>query len=87
VYFCCLEAIQNAAKHAGPAARVRVRIWEEDATLLFEIADDGSGFESGDRRGGVGVANMRDRVGALGGQLHIESAPSRGTRVVGGVPL
>jgi len=33
------------------------------------------------------VANMRDRVGALGGQLHIESAPSRGTRVVGGVPL
>ena len=87
VYFCCLEAIQNAAKHAGPDARVRVRIWEEDATLLFEIADDGSGFESGDRRGGVGVANMRDRVGALGGQLHIESAPSRGTRVVGGVPL
>ena len=87
VYFCCLEAIQNTAKHAGPDARVGVRIWEEDATLLFEIADDGSGFESGDRRGGVGVANMRDRVGALGGQLHIDSAPSRGTRVIGGVPL
>jgi signal transduction histidine kinase len=87
VYFCCLEAIQNTAKHAGPDARIGVRIWEEDATLLFEIADDGSGFESRDRRGGVGVANMRDRVGALGGQLHIDSAPSRGTRVIGGVPL
>jgi len=87
VYFCCLEAIQNAAKHAGPAAHVGVRIWEEDTTLLFEIVDDGRGFESGAGRGGVGVANMRDRVGALGGQLHIESAPGHGTRVVGGVPL
>ena len=87
VYFCCLEAIQNAAKHAGPDSRVGVRIWEEDATLLFEIADDGPGFEPGAGRGGVGVANMRDRVGALGGQLHIESAPGRGTRVIGGVPL
>jgi signal transduction histidine kinase len=87
VYFCCLEAIQNTAKHAGTGARVMVRIWEEDATLLFEIADDGSGFELGTHLGGVGLANMRDRVGALGGQLHVAAAAGEGTRVVGGVPL
>jgi signal transduction histidine kinase len=87
VYFCCLEAIQNAAKHAGPDARVDVRIWEEDGTLLFEVADDGAGFRPGSRRGGVGLANMRDRVGALGGQLHVESSAGKGTQVVGGVPL
>jgi signal transduction histidine kinase len=87
VYFCCLEAIQNAAKHAGANARVQVRMWEEDATLLFEIADDGAGFEPRLDRTGVGLANMRDRVGALGGQLHVDTTPGRGTSVVGGVPL
>ena len=86
VYFCCLEAIQNAAKHAGPGTRLTIRIWEEDATLLFEVADDGCGFEPG-TRGGVGLANMRDRVGALGGQLHVATAAGEGTKVVGGVPL
>ena len=87
VYFCCLEAIQNAAKHAGPGASVAIRIWEEDATLLFEVADDGCGFEAGAHRGGAGLANMRDRVGALGGQLHVTTAAGEGTHVVGGVPL
>lgn len=87
VYFCCLEAIQNAAKHAGPGARVTVRIWEADKTLLFEVADDGCGFDPGSRRRGVGLANMRDRVGALGGQLQVDTAAGEGTHVVGGVPL
>jgi signal transduction histidine kinase len=63
-----------------------IRIWEEDATLLFEVADDGCGFEPG-TRGGVGLANMRDRVGALGGQVHVATAAGEGTKVVGGVPL
>jgi signal transduction histidine kinase len=47
VYFCCLEALQNAAKYAGTAASARVRIWEEAGGLLFEISDDGGGFEAG----------------------------------------
>jgi signal transduction histidine kinase len=87
VYFCCLEAIQNAAKHAGPGTHVDVRIWEEDGTLLFEVADDGPGFKPSSRRNGVGLANMRDRVGALGGQLHVDTSAGEGTHVVGGVPL
>ncbi len=29
VYFCCLEALQNAGKHAGDGASVTVRVWEE----------------------------------------------------------
>jgi signal transduction histidine kinase len=87
VYFCCLEAIQNAAKHAGASARVAVRIWEEDATLLFEISDDGPGFEREAPAGGVGLTNMRDRVGALGGQLRLETGAGRGTRIVAGLPL
>jgi signal transduction histidine kinase len=87
VYFCCVEAIQNAGKHAGTGARVDVRIWEDDATLLFEVVDDGAGFDAASGRSGAGITNMRDRVGALGGRLRVEAEPGAGTRVVGGVPL
>src|SRR5207302_617538 len=46
VYFCCLEALQNAAKYAGDAASARVRIWEDAGGLLFDVFDDGAGFET-----------------------------------------
>jgi signal transduction histidine kinase len=87
VYFCCVEAIQNAGKHAGDGARVSVRIWEDDSTLLFEVADDGAGFDAAAAPAGAGLTNMRDRVGAHGGQVRVEAARGAGTRVVGGVPL
>jgi signal transduction histidine kinase len=87
IYFCCLEALQNAAKHAGEGARASVRLWEEAGGLLFEVADDGVGFDV--RRTGVsgGFTNMNDRVGAIGGTLRVESAPGRGTKVAGAIPL
>jgi signal transduction histidine kinase len=87
VYFCCLEALQNAGKHAGQGARATVRLWEEAGGLLFEVADDGAGFDI--RRTGVsgGFTNMNDRLGAIGGTLRVESAPGRGTKVAGAIPL
>ena len=87
VYFCCLEALQNAGKHAGEGARVTARIWEEERGLLFEVVDDGVGFDARRRARGAGLTNMGDRIGALGGRLRIESAPGRGTRVAGAIPL
>jgi signal transduction histidine kinase len=86
VYFCCLEALQNAAKHAGEGATATVRVRANGRGLDFEVADDGSGFEAGYGRIGVGMTNMRDRVGAIGGSLHIESSPG-GTTVAGSIPL
>jgi signal transduction histidine kinase len=87
VYFCCLEALQNATKYAGEGARAKVRIWEEEGGLLFEVADDGSGLDFARGGVGTGLTNMRDRLGAIGGSLRIESAPGRGTRVIGAIPL
>jgi len=87
VYFCCLEALQNAAKHAGSGASARVHIWEEAGGLLFEISDDGEGFESGQDGEGAGFINMRDRLGAAGGTLRVESAVGHGTRIYGAVPV
>ena len=87
VYFCCLEALQNVAKHAGEAATATVRVWEEAGGLLFEVSDDGAGFDPARAAGGAGLANMTDRLGAIGGSLRIESAPGRGARVAGTIPL
>ena len=86
VYFCCLEALQNAAKHAGAAASARVRIWEDAGGLLFEVSDDGAGFDPNGHADGAGLTNMRDRLGAVGGTLRVES-DGRGTRIHGAVPL
>jgi signal transduction histidine kinase len=87
VYFCCLEALQNAGKHAGEGARAVVRLWEEEGGLLFEVADDGAGFDTRRTGASAGFTNMNDRLGAIGGSLRIESAPGRGTKVSGVVPV
>ncbi|HET7489653.1 MAG TPA: histidine kinase [Acidimicrobiales bacterium] len=87
VYFCCLEALQNAGKHAGEGATASVRVWEEEGGLLFEVADTGAGFDLGDRGSGAGFVNMGDRVGAIGGSLAVHSALGEGTRISGRIPL
>ena len=79
VYFCCAEALQNAAKHAGADPRITVRLWrDEDAALAFEVADAGSGFTIGPDRPGTGLMGMKDRMAAVGGTLAVESEPGTG---------
>lgn len=86
IYFCCLEALQNAGKHA-PQSHVTIRIWEESGGLLFEVSDDGSGFDVALARGGHGYTNMMDRLGAIGGAVRWESEVGDGTTIRGSVPL
>jgi len=87
VYFCCVEALQNAAKHAGEGARATVGLRESEGALLFEIADNGSGLDPAQAALGVGMTNMRDRLEAIGGELRIEATVGAGTRVLGTIPL
>jgi signal transduction histidine kinase len=86
VYFCCLEALQNAAKHAA-GATVSVRVWEESGGLLFAVTDDGPGFDAGAARRGHGYMNMADRLGAIGGTVRWQSEPGHGATVQGSIPL
>ncbi len=85
VYFCCLEAIQNAAKYAR-ATRVAVILGHEGANLTFEVRDDGVGFDASVARTGSGLQGMADRLSALGGSLDVVSRPGEGTVVRGRVP-
>ena len=89
VYFCAVEALQNAGKHAGENATATVKLIESGGELRFEISDDGSGFEmvDGDIELGQGFVNMADRLGAFGGTIEVTSAPGTGTTINGMVPL
>jgi signal transduction histidine kinase len=85
VYFCCLEALQNAAKHAGGAKAIVISLRQDEA-LRFQVRDDGAGFNEAASTPGKGLTNMRDRMVAIGGGLSIRSS-ERGTVVYGKVPL
>jgi signal transduction histidine kinase len=82
-----VEALQNAAKHAGDARRATITLREESGRLAFAVADDGQGFDPGRVRSGTGLQNLADRVGALGGELVIDAAVGRGVTIRGEVPI
>jgi signal transduction histidine kinase len=86
VYFCCLEALQNATKHAH-ANLVSVEVACVAGEWRFAVTDDGVGFDVGAPDGRGGLAKLAERVGVFGGQVRAESAPGAGTRVRGTVPL
>jgi signal transduction histidine kinase len=87
VYFCCVEALQNTAKHAGEDARAQITLAERDNVLHLEVSDDGRGFAACAASPTAGLQNMTDRIGALGGILTIQSTPGSGTTIVATVPL
>jgi signal transduction histidine kinase len=87
VYFCCLEALENAARHGGSQVRASVRVWRETDALRFEVVDNGAGFEPDEKPLGTGLKNMSDRVGAQGGRLRIHSKPGDGANVSGLIPV
>ena len=88
VFFCAREAIQNATKHAGAqrttstlslqARRRRASSSSSPTTAPASTRDEQSK--------GFGLASMRDRIAAVGGELEIDSAPGEGTRIRGSFP-
>jgi two-component system, NarL family, sensor kinase len=83
-YRIVTEALTNVARHAH-ATRCSVQI-QLDHGLNVEVCDDGVGLPDGWRTG-VGIASMRERVAELGGDLVIERALPRGTRIAARLPV
>jgi signal transduction histidine kinase len=86
VYFCALEALQNAAKYAQ-ASSVVLRLTNGDGQLTFEVADDGVGFDPASTGYGTGLHGIADRLAAAGGRIEIDSSPGAGTRLRGTIPV
>jgi signal transduction histidine kinase len=87
VYYCCLEGLQNAMKHAGPLARISIVLDETDDELRFEVRDNGRGVVAPSDGDGRGLRNVIDRLDAIGGRVEFRSEPGRGTTLAGFVPL
>ena len=87
LYFCCMEAVQNAAKHSE-AATVSVRVDENRYRWQLTVTDDGIGFDQthAAAASGAGLANMRDRLDAVGGTVQVVSLERTGTTVTAVVP-
>src|SRR4029450_7464691 len=86
VYFCCLEALQNAAKHAGETARVSISLTDHDGGLTFDVRDTGPRSPPPPLYTGHGITNMHDRLTAIGGTLTVDSTPGVGVHIHGNVP-
>jgi signal transduction histidine kinase len=81
LYFCCMEAVQNAAKHSGAGTLV-VRLSDHLGKSQLTVTDDGEGFAHGRGQStGAGLANMRDRLDAVGGTVSVTSLAGIGTTV------
>jgi signal transduction histidine kinase len=85
LWFCVLEALQNAAKHARQDVVVELSV--DDGRLRAEVRDGGPGFDPAAVPRGSGLTNMADRMAAVDGALIVDSAPGAGTRVVVRAPL
>ena len=88
VWFCCLEAVNNARKYAGGAV-IDLSLRAVPGRLEFGVHDDGPGWDigAGDGSPGRGMRNVIARVNVVGGHVSAHSEPGAGTRIDGWVPL
>ncbi len=80
------EAVNNIAKHAK-ASEVIIQLTKNGEVLTLEINDNGKGFDKRQERSSSGLKNMQERARSLGGELHIESAHSKGTMIQLSIPV
>ena len=88
LYFCALEAVQNAAKHSG-AAQLTLTVKQHPDCWTCSVHDDGHGFDVHDslvNASASGLLNMEDRLGAVGGTLQVHSRPGCGTTITARAP-
>jgi signal transduction histidine kinase len=90
IYRIAQEALTNVVKHAR-ATRVQVRLALSAASVRLDVHDDGCGFDAArvasERRVGLGLASMRERMDHLHGRLELRSRPGKGSQLTVTCPL
>ena len=89
LYRVAQTAVHNVVKHAG-ADRVDLRLTVQGHEAVLEVIDDGRGFDVEDaeqRRPGMGLFTMRERIALAGGRFNVQSRPGSGTHITAAVPL
>jgi two-component system NarL family sensor kinase len=80
LYRVIQECVNNVIKHAQ-AKTLEIQIIKDQEGISVTIEDDGIGFDPSQQKEGIGLANLKTRIGFLKGQLDIQSAPGKGTLV------
>jgi signal transduction histidine kinase/ligand-binding sensor domain-containing protein len=80
IYRIVQESVNNIIKHSN-ASNARVKIERKGAAVSISIEDNGSGFDPGDTRLGLGLVGLRERSQLLGGELTIHSRSGEGTKI------
>jgi signal transduction histidine kinase len=86
IYFCCVEAVQNAVKHAA-ATLIAIELAVAGDVLTMVVRDDGVGLAPDTVLEGGGLGNMRDRMDSVEGRLVVRRGLSGGTEVLATVPV
>ncbi len=88
LYRIVQEALHNVVKHTESES-AQVELYADSGAIKLRIADSGGGFdlEAVRGRGGLGRANVRDRVRLVGGEISIQSKPAKGTQLEVSVPI
>ena len=85
-FYIAADALGNVARHAR-ARRASLRLLLQDSQVVLEVTDDGVGFDYANHTEGHGLRNMRERAFAVGGQLHVDTAPGNGSRLRFEIPI
>ncbi len=90
LYRLVQEGLTNSARHAS-ASEVSIELLRAPApggeTVTLTLTDNGAGADWSKQRDGLGLVGMRERVEALGGLLHVTTAPGQGFRIVAVFPV
>ena len=79
IYRCIHELVNNALKHAQ-ANQINVQLLQEESRISFTVQDDGKGFDQQRVGEGMGLKNVRQRVAAFQGEVHVYSS-DQGTEI------
>lgn len=81
-YYIFQEAMSNVLRHSK-AKKVEISILQDHSNIFISISDDGIGFNFQEqRKKGLGLCNIQERIESLGGKFEVISQPNEGTRLV-----
>ena len=92
IYRIMQEGLTNIGKHADPN-RVEISVAREDSRVVLQIRDDGRGFamdevlDGKDRKKGMGLLALAERVNLVGGTLDLRSRENQGTSLTVAIPI
>jgi len=85
IYRIIQEQMNNILKHSN-AAHTNISLTDDAQYLHVSIQDDGDGFDMEQKRKGIGLANMSNRIESFNGELEIHSSPGNGCQIKMTIP-